>query len=151
MSYHRRLLTYSKRYLAAAEDLSKAGGEGWRFPVPHYLAFHAFELALKASLSERGCTEKALIALGHDVEKVLKQVDTPVSALLTANERIYVDWLNRVYRAKDFEYPRHLEHHHNELTIYRVPPARSVLRMVSKVVTHLDAQFRSDARKALRK
>jgi hypothetical protein len=48
MAYHNRLLTLSRRFLKAANDLSHQGGQGWRYPVPHYLAGHALELALKA-------------------------------------------------------------------------------------------------------
>lgn len=140
MSEHIRLLQLSKRFLTAARDLSQQGGEGWRYPVPHYLAGHGLELALKAHLAHKGMTKRILKDLGHDLVAVLAQADVSVASLLTPQQVIAIGWFNPYYRGKELEYPA------QTTGLKSVPRASYFMEAAEKVMSHLDPIFRAEVR-----
>ncbi|HKO21095.1 MAG TPA: MerR family transcriptional regulator [Candidatus Eisenbacteria bacterium] len=103
---HLRLLQYSRRFLEAAEELARRGGDGYRFPVPQYLACHSIELALKAHLSHKGASGRTLRnRVGHDLEAALELSDQGVKDLLDKNHVAAIRVMNPEYSGKDLEYP----------------------------------------------
>jgi len=94
----------SDRFHEAAKDLSKDGRQGWGFPVPHYLAGHAIELALKAHLVHRGADERSLKSLGHDLEAAMRASNANLIAILTPEEEAAIRWINPYYEGKELEY-----------------------------------------------
>jgi len=102
MPEHIRFLSMSERFLNAAKALSRPEHP---FPVPHYLAGHALELALKAHLLHRGADEKTLRKVSHDLEAALGEADQAVRDALKPEQLAAIKWLNAFYSGKVLEYP----------------------------------------------
>jgi len=141
MPEHIRILSLSKRFLDAAKDLSQQGRQGWGFPVPHYLAGHAIELALKAHLADSGSNDAALRKLGHDLEKAMARSDAKVLAVLAQDEAA-IRWLNPYYAGKELEYT--VEGAAGRMI--SVPDVSFLLRAAQKLHDHLDRAFRGEHR-----
>ncbi len=140
MNEHIRFLQLSKRFLTAAADLAQQGGKGWRYPVPHYLAGHALELALKAHLAHNGATGESLKDLGHDLVATLARADDGVRALVSPQQVVAIRWLNPYYRGKELEYPP------KTTGVKSVPEASYIMRAAERIVNHLDPIFRAEVR-----
>lgn len=142
MTEHIRLLSMSRHFLNAANALASRGGESYHFPVPHYLAGHAIELALKAHLAHKGASENRLKKLGHDLEKVLRRTDASVRAVLTDEQVTAIKWLNQYYAAKELEYTAWGA----SGRMISIPRVSYLIEAATNLVNHLDSVFRAERR-----
>lgn len=142
MFEHVRMLTVAKRFLDAANSLSKQGGQLWGFPVPHYLAGHAIELALKAHLAHRGSDEASLKKLGHSLVKSLGKADTRIRATLTPEHIAAINGLDSYYAGKRLEYSAWGA----SGGLISIPDIAYLLQAGERLVEHLDGIFRAEAR-----
>ena len=137
-----RLLQLAKRFLAASRDLASQGGPGHRFPVPHYLAAHAVELALKAHLAHRGTTEAQLKRIKHDLEEALRLSDASVHAVLTSGQETAIEWINPFYKGKELEYTAWGA----SGRLLSVPDVSYLVGAAVALTHYLDTRFRADLR-----
>ena len=142
MAEHDRLLSLSGHFLQAANELEERSRD--RFPVPHYLAAHAIELALKAHLAHGGTSEKRLKKLGHDLEKVLARAHKTVRGVLTVEQVTAIEWINQYYAVKKLEYTAWGK----SGRMISVPRASSLIQAAANIVGHLDGVFRAERRRA---
>jgi hypothetical protein len=142
MKDHIRYLNLSRQYIKAAVELSAQGGQGHRFPVPHYLAGHALELALKSHLVYRGADEKTLKNISHRLTTALERSDASVSQLLQHEQVVAIRWLDEYYARKELEYPAwggaggHVQ----------VPDLTYFVDATKAVYRHLDRIYRAEVR-----
>jgi len=139
---HIRFLDYSRRFITAAQDLSAQGGEGWRYPVPHYLACHAIELALKAHLIHRGMGERALVGIGHDLVACLARATAEVRGRLASQHVAAIDAINPDYSGHRLRYAT------GSTGVMRsAPPIVLLIGAAQLLVIDLDRQFRAERRR----
>jgi hypothetical protein len=110
--------------------------------VPHYLAGHALELALKSHLVHRGANEQTLKNISHRLTTALKRSDASVSSLLQPEQVIAIKWLDAYYANKELEYPawggagRHV----------RVPDLTYFVDATEAVYRHLNRIYRTEVK-----
>jgi hypothetical protein len=145
MPMHVRLLSMSMTFRQGAKTVARREGQGEvyldvDFPIPHYLAGHAIELALKAHLSHGGADEGDLIDLRHDLEKVMARADAIVLGVLGPEEIEAIRMLSPYYSGKRLEYPKE----GTVGTMMTVPPVRYLLAAADKLIAHLDPIYRAE-------
>jgi len=92
----------SKQFFAAAQIVFKESPES-AYPI-YYLMTHAIELNLKAWLACKGTTKKALIALRHDLSKLVREAEKKGLPHVAKLETL-CDRLQEMNENHDFRYP----------------------------------------------
>ncbi len=102
----RGLLNYARDYYIAFKDLhEKHPKDTDMYEIKYYLICHSIELTFKAVLKEKGYTRKKLVALGHDLEKLIDELyKNDVIMNVEAMKRTIL--ANEYYKTKQFEYPQ---------------------------------------------
>ena len=130
--------SFTFTFSAAAEELSKEGGEGHRYPVPQYLAGHAIELALKAHLAHCGLDERARRKLDHDLVAAFERARPDVQERLDRSHIAAIEALNPYYSGKQLEYPA-------ESDEWRTAPPFVLLHGAAEcLIIYLDRVFREE-------
>ncbi|HUD09866.1 MAG TPA: HEPN domain-containing protein [Patescibacteria group bacterium] len=102
----RGLIMYAWDYFKSFEDLHEKHPKPIsRYEVKYYLLCHAIELAMKAYLREKGYTRKQLLDIGHDLEKLIKELHSN-EVLMDVDSMVRTFTANQYYKTKQFEYPQ---------------------------------------------
>lgn len=110
--------------------------------MPHYLAGHALELALKSHLVHGGANEDALKRVGHSLTAALKRSSPEVRALLQPEQVVAIDWLSPFYSGKELEYPAWGA----SGRLVTVPDLTYLVDAVDDIYRHLDGIYCAEVR-----
>ena len=95
------------------------------FRIKYYLLARGIELSMKAFLFDHGLGVKKLKKIGHDLDVLLKELESKKPSMLFSSEKTVIKLLNVAYRKKGLEY---------ENNIYRTLPAMGELAKISEEV-----------------
>jgi len=125
-------LIYAKDYSSAYCIIKeKSPSLSELFSVKYFLALRALELAMKSILRDEGYTIIQLKNIGHDLKKLKnKLLNTKYGYVLDSFDIEIIDFSNRIYEAKEYEYHK---------TGYKqVPDVNQVMVTVQKIIAEAD-------------
>lgn len=103
----RGLITYAWDYFKSFGELNAQYPElKDRYEVKYFLLCHAIELAMKACLREKGYTREQLVAIGHDLERLIEELRKNEMLIDDVERSIGISLASQYYHTKQFEYPQ---------------------------------------------
>jgi hypothetical protein len=142
MNEHIRLASIAQRFLDAANALSQRPRQNLGFPVPHYLAAHALELALKSHLAHRRATEPELKRIGHNLKAALARSARQVQEVVGNEGAAAIRGINPYYSAKELEYSAW----GGGGRLISVPEVHYLIGAAERLLQHLLPTYRSELR-----
>jgi len=102
------LIRYSQEYFKAYKVIQeKDNSVMYLLLVKYFLLCRSMELAFKTFLRLKGYSLKQLKnILGHDLDKLLSELNTKHNILLDKESLIALEVVNKYYKSKQFEYPQ---------------------------------------------
>jgi hypothetical protein len=97
------LLSYGCTFLKAYRKIEE-GPSNRFYPVNYYLLGHALELFLKGGLRKAGYSIKKLEEYGHNLELLIKQVNSISDFSISEEQAKKLTLFNDYYRNKELEY-----------------------------------------------